>query len=493
MRAVEVLLLAAHDERAVFRAAMTLLGDHFGYGLRYLLRWDATRGELVMAEAAGPAVVRPEVRDFRTPLGVGLTGRCAATLGVVYAPDVRADPSYLGVVPECASELCIPIAVRQELLGVLALQSTERDAFSKEDEELLVAFSQVVALALIHARANELRQRDIAELQAVNEVARRAASLDLAATLDAVVRAFQVTTTSDSTAIYLYHPEQRHLTVEALTFDPQYYPLDYQQRVRANPLPIGQGLVGWAAEHREAAMIADVAQDARPRQIAGVPLESKAAIVVPLMAEDRLLGVIRAVKMGVGSYTPDHFRFAQTLAHQAALAIAAAQAHHAVRQLSLTDDLTGLPNARALTARLQEEIDRALRYRRPLALLIIDSDALKRVNDALGHEAGNQLLVDLARTTRTQVRSTDFVARYGGDEFVVILTETDITEGLVKAEQLRAALARTYAPELACTVSIGIAALSSATADAIALFRAADAALYEAKRLGKGRVAQAPA
>ncbi len=492
MRAAEVLLLAAHDERAVLRAAMTLLGDHFGFGMRYILRWDASRAELVMAEAAGPAADRPEVRDFRTTLGVGLTGSCAATLAVVYAPDVRADPRYIGVVSECASELCLPIAVRQELLGVLALQSTERAAFSKEDEELLVAFSQVVALALIHARADELRRRDIAELQAVNEVARRAASLDLAATLDAAVRAFQDTTTSDSTAIYLYHPEQRHLTVEALTFDPKYYPADYRQSVRANPLPLGEGMVGWAAKHRRAAMIDDVAKDPRPRAITGVPLASKAAIVVPLLVEDRLLGVIRAVKMGVGSYTQDHFRFAQTLAHQTALAIAAAQAHQAVKELSLTDDLTGLPNARALTTRLQEETDRALRYQRPLALLIIDSDALKRVNDALGHEAGNQLLVDLARTTRAHVRSTDFVARYGGDEFVVIFPETDNVEAMAKAEELRAALAKTYAPELACTVSIGVAALSKASADAITLFRAADAALYEAKRLGKGRVAQAP-
>jgi diguanylate cyclase (GGDEF)-like protein len=353
---------------------------------------------------------------------------------------------------------------------------------------LLVAFSQLVALAMTHARTLAKSRQDIAVLEALNEVAAHVASHDLGGTLEVAVRAFQRLTTSDSTAIYLYDAERRELNVEVLHFDARLYPSDYADSVRAKPLPLGQGMVGWAAEHREAALIDDASKDPRPQRIGNVPLTAKAAIVVPLLVDERLVGVIRAVKMGAGSYTQDHFRFAQTLAHQSAVAISAAQAHAAIEALSRTDELTGLANARAFKTRIAAEVARATRYDRPLALLITDSDALKRVNDQFGHNAGDRLLVAVAGALRREIRATDFIARYGGDEFCVLLPETNLIGAQQMAERLLTALATRDEDGNLCSVSIGIAAVESQIATADDLFRVADLALYQAKRLGKNRV-----
>ena len=316
MRATEALLLAAYDGHAVLDVALELLREYFGYGSTYLLLYDRSSSELALAHAAGVGADRADVRDFRTKLGVGLTGIAGQTKQIVNVGDVRADPRYLDVVPGCVSEICVPLVVGGELFGVLAVESPLRDAFSSRDADLLTAFAHVTALAILLARAN-----------------------------------------------------------------------------------------------------ADA------------------------------------------------------------------------RRLAITDDLTGLYNSRHFQQRLEEEVTRARRYGRDLALLIIDSDALKRVNDTLGHAAGNDLLVAIARAIRQNVRSTDIVARFGGDEFVVLQPETALEAALVTAERIRrAAHVAAYAAGTERSVSIGVATFPTSADTPDGLFQRADAALYDAKRQGKNRV-----
>jgi diguanylate cyclase (GGDEF)-like protein len=488
VRAAEGLLHVAEDERAVLRSAVDLLGDRFGYDMRFILLWRPERKLLEMAEVGGRAGDRREVRSFTTTLGVGLTGRCAESLRSLYAPDVCADPRYVRAVAECASELCVPIAIGHELLGVLALESAELNAFTPEDEEAVQAFSRLLALALTHARAAARNRRDIEVLEAINEIAASAATFELQRTLDGAVRAFQRLTTSDSTAIYLYDADRKDLTVGALIFDEELYPKDYHETVRERPLPLGEGFVGWTALHRQPVLIDDTSKDPRPRRMGNLPLDAKSAIAFPLMVDERLVGVIRAVKMGVAAYGDDHFRLAKTLANQAALAIAAAQAHEAVAQLSLTDELTGVANARALKKKLDAEVARAIRYGRKLSVLVIDSDALKRVNDKFGHEAGDRLLVAVGAGLRREIRQTDFVARYGGDEFVAVLPETDLGGASSFGRRLLGTCATPDDEGNLCTVSIGVAALEPGIRTGEDLFKLADGALYRAKRLGKNRL-----
>ena len=158
---------------------------------------------------------------------------------------------------------------------------------------------------------------------------------------------------------------------------------------------------------------------------------------------------------------------------------------------ALVDPLTGLPNRRHLDARTREAIAFAKRHGRPLACLLVDLDHFKQVNDTFGHGAGDGVLRAVAAQLDAHTRASDVVARYGGDEFVLLLPETDVAGAMAAAEKVRTAVAAAAAP-VAVRASIGVACWEPQLAEPDALFAAADAAMYRAKALGRDRVALAP-
>jgi diguanylate cyclase (GGDEF)-like protein len=166
-----------------------------------------------------------------------------------------------------------------------------------------------------------------------------------------------------------------------------------------------------------------------------------------------------------------------------------------LQELARTDALTGLANLRAFRARLEDEVKRARRYRTPLACVMVDMDRLKPINDELGHGAGDLAIEAVADVIRNELRETDFAARYGGDEFVMLLPHTSAAEARVFAERVCARLLEASIDvgdrRLQLSGSFGIAALGDDPLGdpAEALVRHADAALYTAKRAGRGRVA----
>jgi len=170
------------------------------------------------------------------------------------------------------------------------------------------------------------------------------------------------------------------------------------------------------------------------------------------------------------------------------------EANARLEQLSLTDDVTGLYNQRFLYGRLGEELLRARRYGEDLSILMLDVDAFKNVNDSHDHQYGSLVLRQLGDVFRKTVRATDFVVRYGGDEFVVLMPRTRLADALHLGERLRAATeAATFGVEgdvCKVTISIGAAARrESASEDAATLLRAADKAMYQAKAGGRNRLA----
>ena len=163
-------------------------------------------------------------------------------------------------------------------------------------------------------------------------------------------------------------------------------------------------------------------------------------------------------------------------------------------EAAFTDHLTGLANRRRFERQLEREVARTRRYGRPFCLLLLDIDHFKRVNDTHGHDTGDEVLRRLANTLQAGTRGIDIAARIGGEEFAIILTETDAPRGLEVAERLRQEVRETQTPAAGpVTVSLGLAECSAAVADARELFNVADAALYEAKRAGRDRVCSAPA
>jgi diguanylate cyclase (GGDEF)-like protein len=160
-------------------------------------------------------------------------------------------------------------------------------------------------------------------------------------------------------------------------------------------------------------------------------------------------------------------------------------------ELSVTDPLTGLSNARGLFDRLDAELARSRRYREPLALLSVDLDGLKSINDRYGHRAGDDAIRSVADVIRSELRETDVGARWGGDEFAVLAPSTSRVAAVALAERIRALIPQ-RSTRWPLSVSVGVATLEPSTAgegfDSATLMRAADAAMYEAKRSGRDRV-----
>jgi diguanylate cyclase (GGDEF)-like protein len=163
-------------------------------------------------------------------------------------------------------------------------------------------------------------------------------------------------------------------------------------------------------------------------------------------------------------------------------------------EAAFTDHLTGLANRRRFERQLEREMTRTLRYGRPFCLLLLDIDHFKQVNDTYGHEAGDDAIRRLSNILQAGTRGIDTTARIGGEEFAVILTETDFEGGMEVAERLRAAISETEIPTARrITASFGVAEFPLCAQTGRELVSIADAALYEAKRKGRNRVERAAA
>jgi diguanylate cyclase (GGDEF)-like protein len=170
---------------------------------------------------------------------------------------------------------------------------------------------------------------------------------------------------------------------------------------------------------------------------------------------------------------------------------------HRAKLLSETDELTGIYNMRGFAVIATRLFAQAQRYERPASLLMVDSDNLKQVNDTLGHDAGNRLLRHVVKSMQAQLRFTDIAARYGGDEFVVMLPDTSMRGALEVAERMRRAIEEspfaTDHSRVPCTVSIGVSSFPEHGRSLDALMSRADRALYLAKSGGRNRIEQATA
>lgn len=194
----------------------------------------------------------------------------------------------------------------------------------------------------------------------------------------------------------------------------------YSEVFKGKSLPSGAGIAGWVVANRHPMHNCDPRLDFDVLKVE-LPEAYRTATVVPLTRDDVVLGALAMYSADLASYTADHLRLMEAVAKLASDAIANAVHHERTETSALTDLLTGLPNARALRYRFEEEADRARRHRDGFSVLMMDLDGFKAVNDKFGHQAGDQLLRELSVLLLTHVRSSDFVSRYAGDEFVAIL------------------------------------------------------------------------
>ncbi len=394
--------------------------------------------------------------------------------------------------PETRSAMAVPLLSGATLFGVLAVESRREGAFGQDDLHLLLTVADRLALGLQLARsyARERRLRRLAEV--LRETGMQlAAELDPNRVQDLILSFVQKVVPYDSACVLTVSPEgllrvSRHRGYER--FGIPKAALDHLE-IPLEALPNLHRM----SKTFQPMVIPDTSQD--PSWVA---LETSGHVQswvgAPIVTQGRLLGFLTLDHSQPHFYTAEHAQALALFATQAALALENARQYEARYYQAVTDALTGLANRRHLHTELEREVARALRFRRPLSLLMIDLDDFKRYNDAYGHPAGDQALQAVAQVLRSLIRKVDIAARYGGEEFTVVLPEADINAARQVGERIRSTVAALHrqpgqALQAPVTVSVGVATLPQHAQNERDLIVAADTALYQAKQQGKNCVA----
>ncbi len=365
-----------------------------------------------------------------------------------------------------------------ELFNTLldSLESLQPEAASQSVEILSARlFSHRNLIALIRQQS--------AELDAIKRIAYNLTSnLELQAVLDTVVsEALRLIKGAHNAHIYLYQ-EQLLIFGAALNAD--------GVRNQEYTKPRADGLTYRVAKSGEIIMIENMATDPLYQNTDHFH-EAGSILGMPLKSGDSVIGVMNLSRNQTGAFKTAELRLLQMLANQASIAIINARMHEALAVQALSDTLTGLPNRRALDRRLESEVSRALRYGRSFAVLMMDLDGFKTINDTWGHSVGDQVLHDVARFLAASARASDFLARYGGDELTMILPEASRNGAVEIASNIQTRFANFgfTLPDGSSTrlgISGGIAVYPTHAHAASDLLRAADEALYHAKRHARG-------
>ena len=288
----------------------------------------------------------------------------------------------------------------------------------------------------------------------------------------------------DSLSIYQADEAQTVLT-PVLAHD------KWAEKIMGSRSSFGEGITGWAALHRKPVRTNQAHLDPRKKVVPGTPPdEPEALITVPLIARETVKGVLNIYRLGEeATFADEEFELATRFADAAALALDNAQIRAQLEHQAQTDSLTGLYNHRYFHDRLRAELTRASRSRDSVAVLMLDIDDFKRVNDVHGHGTGDQVLTELADLLRGAVRGSDVVCRLGGEEFGVIMGSRDAGDALSLGRRLTAALGEVeLGPAGKITVSIGISQGPQHAMNPRELVACSEAAMMTAKARGKNQI-----
>ncbi len=226
-----------------------------------------------------------------------------------------------------------------------------------------------------------------------------------------------------------------------------------------------------------------------------LPFESDApsTLAVPFIFNEQIIGILVLESEKLNQYTEYEASLVFTLAGQAAIAIENARLFSEIKRLANVDELTGLYNRRYFFELAEREYRAARRYNRDISVLLFDFDHFKKFNDNYGHDVGDKVLKTIAKKCARILRRTDIIGRYGGEEFAIILAETNLENGKEVAKKLREEVSKIKIKvdghgDLSATISVGVSGLDMETKSLNNLLKLADQALYEAKRRGRNRV-----
>jgi len=402
--------------------------------------------------------------------------------------DLEQTRSKLGVdfvPPRPARSFCgVPIFLGGKPAGVMAAMSTERESqFLARDLEVMQTAAGQLGVAIENARLFTDEQRRARHLAFLNNISKMAISSEDAEQMMAnIVREIQKNFRYDHIGIGImdYATKDIEIKAEAGT----------TSHTMGRRIAVGSGVFGKVARTGVSALV----QNAGPGQLAGVLPESRAVLCLPISYGETLLGVLNIESRDENAFAPQDVLILNTLADLLATALHNSFVFQKLQQQSITDGLTGIKTRRFFWEALSSEWKRASRSGRPFSVVLIDLDKFKEVNDSLGHLEGDLVLARVGRLLEQKCRQSNVVARYGGDEFIILMPETGIEQAQVLAERLRLWLATDpMLEEHHITGSFGVASFPVHGFSMEDLIRVADAGMYVAKHAGGNQVSTADA
>ncbi len=261
------------------------------------------------------------------------------------------------------------------------------------------------------------------------------------------------------------------------------------KKIQRFRLKLGEGIAGWVAKEGVPVVIPDVSKDPRfyEKIDRAIHFKTKSMMCVPIKSKGRVLGVLEVVNKATGEpFTQADLDLLLRLVDHAAIAVERASLYQKMAEMAITDDLTKLFNLRYLNRTIDTEIERSNRYGSSVSVIFMDLDYFKNVNDQYGHLVGSKLLVEVAQLLLRNLRTIDIVARYGGDEFVVVLPQTNPRAAFMIAERIRRSMLRNVflkneGYSLRLTASFGIASYPESAKTREELIRFSDEAMYKVK------------
>jgi diguanylate cyclase (GGDEF)-like protein len=473
-------------------------------------------GILLLDDSTASLKVHPSYRFFSTeyrdmmdvPLEKGITGQVASTGKTQRIGNVRRVKEYFDIDDRTVSELCVPIKFKEQILGVINAESTKRDAFTADDERLLVTLAGQIATSMEQIRKTQAERRWLDQLAHSNDLvyalAQITTHIEKAFDTDDIIRNLGLELNKiDLTCIMaIYDKERGQFTVNYTSMEPRF--LEIVEKGLGHPLIKYtfsrdklnlDNLMYPTVLSNPAVEIQVLFANTRWEGILeilgklGVGPETE-PLRLPLVFEDNLLGILWIWGKGV---TRTDLPIMSIFAKQIGVSLERARLFQEVQSLALTDPLTGLQNRRSLFELGRVEFSRAYRMNRPLCCMMLDVDHFKQVNDNYGHPVGDQVLQEFAERCKNSTRAVDLIGRYGGEELIVLMPETERETALQVAERLRSSIEATPIKvsngEVELTVSIGVAARDDFTTDLETLIARADQAMYIAKHKGRNRVA----
>ncbi len=400
--------------------------------------------------------------------------------------DLESARKRLGIahVPQRPAKCLIatPIFLGNKASGIMVAMNPEREyIFEQRDLDVLVTAAGQVSVAVENARLFAEEQRRSRQLAFLNNVSRTAISSD-----DPVHMLSQIASEIQRNFSF------DHIGIGLLDYGTKEVEIKAEAGVTAHAtgrkIALGTGILGRVARTGERALV----QNALPGNLSGILPDSRAVLCIPITYGESLLGVLNVESRGENAFSPQDVLILNTLADLLATALHNAFVFQKLQQQSITDGLTGIKTRRFFWEALSAEWKRASRSGRPFSVVLIDLDKFKGVNDSMGHFEGDLVLARVGRLLEQKSRQSNVVARYGGDEFIVLMPETGSEQAQILAERLRQWLAAD--PMLAehhVTGSFGVASFPMHGFSIEDIIRVADAGMYVSKRSGGNLVSTA--